>query len=276
MERMERYNTVRDWVEDLPKRGKIAFTQKEIEEIFPSMPVQHIRNALQRLVSKKKIQSVWQGFFVVVPVEYGLKGIVPPIEYIDQLMKYLHRQYYIGLLNAAAIHGAAHQRPQEFTLVVDTVNLRDKIKKGVKLNFVAKKSIPIQFTKQLMTKNGYVQVSNPELTAMDLILYIRETGGINRAATVLNELAEAMDFSYVEQDFFNCFNAAVVQRLGYILDEVLEQKELADTLYRKAIFSGVKFRRYPLQLISKGTTLSGYPVCNRWKIIINEQIEIDE
>jgi hypothetical protein len=42
MERIDRYNTVKDWVEDLPERGKITFTQKDIEESFPSMPVQHI------------------------------------------------------------------------------------------------------------------------------------------------------------------------------------------------------------------------------------------
>jgi predicted transcriptional regulator of viral defense system len=275
MERIKRYDTVRDWVEDLPKRGKITFTQGEIEEIFPDMPVQYIRNTLQRLAVKKKIQSVWQGFFVVIPVEYGLRGIVPPIEYIDQMMKYLHREYYIGLLNAAALHGAAHQRPQDFTLIVDTNKLRDKIKRGVKINFVAKKNIPLVFTKQVMTKSGYVRISNPELTAMDLMLYIREIGGINRAATVLSELAETMDFSYTRQEFFSHFNAATVQRLGYILDGVLEQKNLADMLYGKAISAGVRFRRYPLKTVPKGTILSGYPVNNKWKIIINEQIETD-
>jgi hypothetical protein len=52
------------------------------------------------------------------------------------------------------MYGAAHQQPQEFTLVVDTKNLRDKKKKGVKINFVAKKSIPVRFTKSVMTKSG--------------------------------------------------------------------------------------------------------------------------
>jgi predicted transcriptional regulator of viral defense system len=272
----EKYNTIRDLVEDLPKRGKITFTQKEIEEHFPAMPVQNIRNTLQRLASKKKIQSVGRGFFVVVPVEYGLKGIVPPVEYIDRMMKYLNREYYVGLLNAAALHGAAHQRPQEFTLIVDTDNLRDKGKKGIKINFVTRKKIPDMLVKQVMTKSGYVNVSNPELTAMDLILYVRETGGINRAATVLNELAETMDFSYFEDNFFDYFNAAVVQRLGYILDDVLEQKELADMLYQKVTSAGIAFRKYPLKTVPKETKLSGYPVNNKWKIIVNEQIEIDE
>ncbi|GHT49395.1 hypothetical protein AGMMS49982_02820 [Bacteroidia bacterium] len=273
---MEKYNTIRYWVEDLPKMGKITFTQEEIEEQFPTMPVQHIRNTLQRLTKKKTLQSTGRGFFVVVPAEYGLKGIVPPIEYIDRMMQSINREYYVGLLSAAALHGAAHQQPQEFTLIVDTNNLRDKLKRGVKINFVAKKNIPHAYIKPIMTKSGYVKVSNPELTAMDLLLYVREIGGINRAATVLNELAEVMNFSHVGQDFFRYFNAAVVQRLGYILDDVLEQTKLADTLYQKAIGANVKFRKYPLKVVLKGAKLSDYPVNDKWKIIINEQIEIDE
>ena len=214
--------TIRRWVEALPKRGKITFSQKEVEENFPAMPVQHIRNTLYRLAVKKTVQSVGRGFFVVVPVEYGLKGIVPPIEYIDQLMSYLNKDYYVGLLNAAALHGAAHQRPQEFTLVVDADSLRDKVKEGVKINFVAKKKIPHMLVERVMTKSGYVSVSNPELTALDLLLYVRETGGINRVATILNELSEAMDFGYLEKDFFGYFNAAAIQRLGYMLALSLE------------------------------------------------------
>jgi predicted transcriptional regulator of viral defense system len=272
----ERYNTIRYLVEDLPKKGQITFTQKDIEEYFPTMSIQNIRNTLRRLAVKKKIQSVGRGFFVVVPVEYGLKGIVPPIEYIDQMMKYLNIDYYVGLLNAAALYGAAHQQPQEFTLIVDTDNLRDKIQEGVRINFVTKKKIPNMLVKQMMTKSGYIKVSNPELTALDLIMYMRETGGINRVATVLNELSETMDFSYVERNFFSYFNVAAIQRLGYILDEVLQQQKLADMLYQKATSEGVNFRKYPLKTVPKETKLSGFPISNKWKIIINEQIEIDE
>ena len=84
------------------------------------------------------------GFYVIVSPEYGFKGVVPPTEYIDQLMKYLGREYYVGLLNAAAFQGAAYQQPQIFSVIVNTDNLRGKVKKGVKINFIAKKTfLPI-------------------------------------------------------------------------------------------------------------------------------------
>ncbi len=95
-------------------------------------------------------------------------------------------------------------------------------------------------------------------------------------STVLNELAEVMDFQNIGSDFLSYFNSAVIQRLGYILEEVLEYKELADTLYQKVNDAGIKFRKYPLQVMGKGVSLTGYDTNEKWKIIINEEIEIDE
>jgi predicted transcriptional regulator of viral defense system len=273
---MEKHDKIRYWIDSLPKVGKNSFTQEEVMKQFPSMNVSNIRNALYRLSKKGTIQSVWHGFYVIISPEYGFKGVVPPTEYIDQLMKYLGREYYVGLLNAAAFHGAAHQQPQTFSVVVNTDKLRGKVKKGVQINFVAKKEIPTHYTKQLNTRNGYINVSTPELTALDLLLYIREIGGLNRASTVLNELAEVMNFQNIEIDFLSYFNSAVVQRLGYILEDVLEYEELAGTLYLKAKEAGIKFRKYPLRAVSKGTNLESFDINEKWKIIINTEIEIDE
>jgi predicted transcriptional regulator of viral defense system len=59
-----------------------------------------------------------EGFYVIVPLEYASSGILPPEWFIDELMKFLRQPYYVGLLSAAAIHGAAHQQPQEFHVVI--------------------------------------------------------------------------------------------------------------------------------------------------------------
>ena len=87
---------IRNWVEDLPKRGIITFSIEEVYNLFPSISKRGIANALLRLATKGKILSVWKGFYVVIPIEYAHKGVVPPIVYINQLMEYLKRQYYIG------------------------------------------------------------------------------------------------------------------------------------------------------------------------------------
>jgi predicted transcriptional regulator of viral defense system len=219
---------------------------------------------------------VWRGFYVVIPVEYQLRGVIPPVVYIDQLMTYLQKDYYIGLLNAAAFYGAAHQQPQEFTVIVSGTTLRDKLKKGVKINFVTKKEIPHAYIRKNMTKTGYISVSSPELTAFDLLLYQKEIGGLSRAGTVLNELVDEMDFDKLTPDFLRLFPAAIIQRFGYILDEVLEREDMAKIYLDKVQQAGVKFRKTPLKPDVKSNGQTEFPENKTWKIIINEYIEIDE
>lgn len=62
-----------------------------------------------------------------------------------------------------------------------------------------------------------------------------------RAATVLSELIDAMDISRIEQ-VFPYTSTATLQRLGYLLDFVLEEKDKADELYGllKAACSNMK------------------------------------
>ena len=135
-----------------------------------------------------------------------------------------------------------------------------------------KKNIPTSFLIQKKTKSGYVLVSSPELTAMDLILYDKEIGGINRAATVLNELAEELNFRDMAISIFDNTPVPVVQRLGYLLEE-LDYSELADDLLRKTKEAGILFRKSPLKT---GKDSEDCEYNAKWKIIINEEIEIDE
>jgi predicted transcriptional regulator of viral defense system len=197
------------------------------------------------------------------------------MEYIAQLMGFLGQQYYVGLLSAAAIHGAAHQQPMELMLVANTNHLRDKVKNDVKISFAAKKEIPQQYLQQITVKSGYIPVSTPELTAIDLLLYIKNVGGINRVATVLNELAEVIDFEKISLDFFQNSNTADIQRLGYLF-ETLGFIENSELLFQKANEANLKFRKYPLCIKKQSISLTDFPVDEKWKIIINEEIDTDE
>lgn len=271
MKQEENYK-IRDWVEDLPKKGIITFSIEEAYQLFPSISKRGTASALLRLVSKGKILSVWKGFYVIIPIEYAHKGVVPPVVYINQLMTYLKRQYYIGLLDAAAFYAAAHQRPQVFTVITGFPSVRTTEKKGVKVKFIIKKNIPTSLLVQKKTKSGYVFVSCPELTALDLILYEKEIGGMNRAATVLNELAEELNFRDITASLFESTPVSVIQRLGYLLEK-LDFTELANDLIGKVDEAGITFRKTLLKA-GKGGEDCGYN--SKWKIIINEEIEIDE
>lgn len=272
---MERKVKIRDWILKLPQRGRITFSSNDLYMQYPSFNKQAVTSVLRRLVEKGKIQSVWHGFYVVVPVEYELKGVIPPVIYIDQLMNYLQKDYYTGLLNAASFYGAAHQQPQEFTVITRGKNLRDKLKNGVKINFVSKKEIPHAFIRQITTKTGYVSISTPELTALDLFFYQKEIGGLSRAGTVLAELIEEMNFENITPDLMHLFPVPVIQRFGFLLDKVLEDDDKAKIWLEKTKQAGIKFRKTLLKPEMQMSDFSDFEHNETWKIIINEEIEID-
>jgi predicted transcriptional regulator of viral defense system len=265
---------VKDWINDREKRGDLTFSYEEVRKSFPKITSQAVKNALVRLVKKTEIMPVWKGFYSIIPVGYALRGTVPPELYIDYLMKYLNRHYYVSLLNAAVFYGAAHQQPQDFSVINSYPTLRNTIKKGNRIVFSAtRKTIPQNWLKSFRTEYGDIKVSTPELTAADLITFQKEIGGLNRACTVIYELAENLNFEILDKSFFDFVPASTIQRLGYLLENELEQTELANILYDKSREFNYKFQKTPLKA---GKSSENCKTNIKWKILINEQIEIDD
>ncbi|WP_406630302.1 type IV toxin-antitoxin system AbiEi family antitoxin, partial [Ornithobacterium rhinotracheale] len=94
------------------------------------------------------------------------------------------------------------------------------------------------------TQNGYVKVSTPEVTALDLLIYENEIGGLNRATEVIQELCAEMDLKKMSNTLISQFPIASIQRLGYILS-ILEEKELEEIVWEKAQEIGLKFWKTP-------------------------------
>ena len=85
-----------DWIEEKEMRGYYTFTIEEVQKNFPQFGNAYISTSLYRLTIKKKIISPWKGFYVIMPIEYALKAIIPPVFYIDALMVFLRKEYYIS------------------------------------------------------------------------------------------------------------------------------------------------------------------------------------
>ena len=266
-------NKVSYWVEELQRRGRITFSLEEVYGQFTTHNISALRNTLTRLSAKGKIVSVWKGFYAIIPVEYSSVGMIPPVLYIDDLMAFLGRPYYISLYSAAVFYGAAHQRPQEFSVITSPDSLRTSRKKDVIINFKTIKEIIPDLILKKNTKTGYVNISGPELTSTDLVRYERESGGLNRAATVLNELSDELQFSKVPDSFFLHVPSPVIRRTGYLLDEVLEHTGPAEELYERIRKHKCSMRVTPLKT---GKSALGYLTNKKWGIIINTSIEIDE
>jgi predicted transcriptional regulator of viral defense system len=259
-------NYLLNWIEKQQSWGKYVFSLEQIKSNFPDISEQALILALSRLSTKRRILSVYKGFYLIIPPEYASRGILPPMLFIDSLMKFVDKPYYVGLLSAAALYGAAHQQPQES-------KQKTTIKSGLKINYITKKGIPGNLLEKRKTESGYVNVSNPELTAADIVYYDNRIGGINRAASVLNELAEVIKPEKITGELIKALTVPTIQRLGYLLDIILEQKALAEKLYAESQKLKKEFFRQPLKA---GIEKTGFLTDNRWKIIINTHIEIDE
>jgi predicted transcriptional regulator of viral defense system len=270
---MKEYNQIRYWVEELPKLGRNTFSLLEVREVFSQKSSVLIKNALNRLVASNCIRSVWRGFYAIVLPEYGIRGIIPPTEYIDHLMAYLKKDYYISTLSAAALQGASHQKPQVFTFVSNRI-LHTKEKNETRLEPLLKKHIPYNYIDKMNVRSGTINISKPILTAIDLILYPFKTGGFGNIITILSELSEVMNIESINDDFFDYIPASAVQRLGYLLDGVLYERELSDSFYEKAISASVAFRKIPL-VSYKDINLPDLTYNSKWKVIINEEVVLD-
>lgn len=266
-------NRLFDWIEKLQSLGKYAFSLEQLHRELPDNSVIAIKRSLSRLTGKGKVVSISKGYYLIIPPQYSGKGILPPALFLDAFMKFLQRPYYLALLNAAGYFGASHQQPQEFFIVTNFPVLRPIQKKGMKLNYISVKNIAEALLVQKKTETGYLTVSNPALTATDLIQFEKRIGGINRAASVINELAEVIKPEDFDNVLISHAKVSTLQRLGYLLEFVCSQERLADRLFESLKSNGSKLYRILLKTSGKA---NGLNQDNRWKVIVNTEIEIDE
>jgi predicted transcriptional regulator of viral defense system len=264
------YRYLEDFLNKLRSKGRYSFSLPELRTRFP-ISDEAVKKALQRLKKKKEIALVRKEFYVIVTPEYISRGILPPSLFIADMMKFLQKDYYVGLLNAAAFYGAAHQQPQDFSVITSKPSLREIKSDKLKINFYTKKSWAREDIIQKKVETGYLQVSSPELTALDLVFYFDQAGGFNRIATVLEELSETIDAIKLAETAKRFCQIAAVQRLGFLLDEILQHKELAMPLsdYLKTV------NHFPVLLRPQKQKPENMVTGNLWKVVPNIQIEPD-
>lgn len=214
-------------VDLLQSQGRYTFTRAEALATL-GVSAEAFKKAAQLLTRRRRLASPRRGFCVIVPVEYRVAGAPPASWYIDDLMKAVGAPYYVGVLTAAALHGAAHQAPQEFQ-VVTTTRQRTVVVGRERIRFLKKRNLARTAVMSLKTPTGAMRVSTPEATALDLLRYVDAAGFLSNIATVLHELAEKCDPSRLVEAAAAGVELPHVQRLGHLLD-LVGARSLADPL----------------------------------------------
>ena len=264
---------ISDWIDRLQTQGWHAFSLEQLREDLPGYSAIAAKRALSRLSDKQKAVSIARGYYLIIPPEYAARGILPVTVFLDAFMKHLNRPYYLALLSAAAMHGSSHQQPQEFYVVTGLPALRTTHKKGVKINYISKKLIKEQLLESIKTESGYLKISNPLLTACDLLQFEKHIGGLNRAATVINDMTDLIKAKDFTAAMIEYTPLSVLQRLGFLLENVLGNQQLADALHKSLLSGDARLFRAPLK--ASGAK-SGKPVDERWKVIVNTNIRLED
>jgi len=267
----------RDLVDHLIAHGRSAITLRDFAEITDLSPAS-AADAAKRLRQSGRIFSPTKGLYVAIPPQYRNWGVVPAADFIDPFMRAVRRGYYVGLLSAAELHGAAHQRPQVFQVMVDRP-LTNRDFGRVHLRFHTQSRLNHLPTQQFNSATGQFFVSTPAITALDMASRPSDAGGLGNVATVLVELVEATRLD--AQAILDCvewYPTASLRRLGWLLDlAARDSNYLSNRDFEplaRAIESSAKDASRPQTLLDPHGPRRGR-TNRKWGLVENTEVETD-
>lgn len=260
--------TLKEYSKTLLSQGKHFFSkQKAMAEL--GLNAIQFQYQAYRLSQKKEIRKLIKDFYMIIPSEYYAMGSLPPHWIIDALMRHLDQDYYIGLLSAASLYGATEQQPMVFQ-VITTHQIRTIKLPRTSIEFHVSNQCVSALKTTISAPTGYVKISRKEQTIVDLIQYYDSCGYMSNVTSVIKILAQEINIDLFKQVIEREKITTVIQRAGYIL-EFLKFPELAAIVEHEISKRSVEY--VPLQPdIHKR---ANYKKNDRWKIIINEKLELE-
>jgi len=214
--------TLERWIDKRQMGGRYAFLRREaVEE--SGLSAEAVKKALQRMTARGRIAKAKDYFYVIVPLEYAAAGAPPASWFVNDLMAAMALPYYVGLLTAAAQHGASHHAPQEFQVVTDRF-VRPIVVGRAKIRFFASQYVTDAAAANVKTPTGTMRVSTPETTVVDLVRFSKAAGQLDNVATVVAELSSLLDPKKLLTAVKLVGDIPNAQRLGYVLEHVHARK----------------------------------------------------
>lgn len=260
------YSNISDYLFKVQSQGRYSLTLDELRKNIDSSDKALLQN-LHRLKSKNQLAQIRKEFYVIIPPQYSHRGTLPAILFLDDMMKYLKREYYLGLYSAAALHGAGHQQPMESQVMIHKPALRAIKNKKQAITFVTRKNWKSGWIDLKKTESGYINVSSPELTAIDLVHHHKKIGGLNRIIPILEDLSESMKV-YKLSGIANGSTLPAIQRLGYMLEQLGEEK------LSNALAKTIKKKKANIVSLSLSYKSKEGRLNKKWNLIINAELDI--
>jgi predicted transcriptional regulator of viral defense system len=271
----QRTRPLSSYLSQLLSAGRVVFSREEAQRSLGVTPGAFL-DAAERQQRKRHLISPRRGFYVIVPPQYLSWGAPPPQWYIDELMRYEGRPYYVGLLKAAELHGATHQAVMEFQIVTNKRLPEIRVGRSA-ITFHYRKDIQAvsKGIEDRKTDTGRMKISSVELTVLDLVRYPHAAGGLDNIATVISDLADQIDPPKLG-NLSVAYERSVIQRLGYLLDHFGKPdraEALRATVAKSSVLPWIELERS-----QASPELSSAPQerNERWHVVVRRAPERDE
>lgn len=205
-------NLVRDFL----AQGRYTFTRAEAASALGRQG-EPLKKILLRLKHSRWVWPLGDEFFTIVDPANQAMGAIPAEWFLDAWARFRGVEYYIAGLSAAALCGAAHQRPQVLQVAVSRA-MRPFRLPGLPVRFLHRPVIVPAMFEVRKVPTGWVRVSTPAMTAYDLLAFRKACPSLDHAATVYRELGEALRARKLAALCDLETETGVLQRLGWLLD----------------------------------------------------------
>lgn len=271
--------TLEQYLDTLVSRGRYTFSKAEAQNAVHASSKGLIA-AAERLRKKRRLVSPRRGFYLILRPEDRAIGAPSPERWIAPLMDYLHADYRISLLRAAAYHGSSHQAAMVFQVIAPK-QIREIVVGRHRIQFLYQEPKAFEQTNrskwlsQLKSETGFAKIAGLELTLLDTARYFHKVGGINGVAQIVHDIGSKADVRKLATAAKEYENSAV-RRLGYLLEHFRIQRQ-ADALlpFAKKAKSTKLLDPSSRPLVSLTTKSSPSTPDAKWKLVINQVVEID-
>ena len=216
-------------------------------------------------MDRKRLFSPARGLYVIVPPEYRSTGVVPATHFIDPMMNHLGFDYYLGLATAAGWWGSSHHASQEFQVIANG-RLPDRTIGTVRLRFVSRARLDDKAIRRVPGPRTMLNVSTPDLTAVDLASDPAHVGGLSNVATILAELPD-LDGPRIAA-LAKHRTRADARRLGWLLSLARQDMDL------RALINAADPRHGQPTLLASNKPRTGH-VDKGWNVLVNTNVEPD-
>jgi predicted transcriptional regulator of viral defense system len=248
----------------LLQNGKSFFTLGEAVEILSKSDPAAVRRLLSDMTKRGLILRIKDGLYSIIPYEKDAENYFPDWHVTAEALVQ-PQKYYIGFYSALDIHGLITQ-PSLIEQVVTEKQIVPKYRtiKKVRFEFITMGKRFFGYNKTWIDDFNKVYCSDLEKTILDCLYFPGKANGVAEIVKAINKSLSKLDqeklLTYLSQ--FN--SQAVNKRLGFILENMNELKDLREEINKEISSS---YTLLDPSLPKKGKHNA------RWKIIDNIGID---